>query len=204
MLSKLDVLCIDGILGVGKTTQIVLFHNYLKRREIDSKIFNFKEVDNIEYTKNLLNELDEWKQNNPDSIVLCDGSIATDIVDDLAHNLYGQAFWDKHKDNLQLYEKLNHKYNFINILITPKNIAICEERAQKKANMLNTKHEGLSQGEKEHLKITANGLKNFDSHMLTYNIKFYNIDIDDSETMLDVHHDVVKIIESKYYIEKPS
>lgn len=197
-------MCIDGILGVGKTTQIVLFRNYLKRRGIECKIFNFKEVDDTEYTKKLLNEMDEWKENNPNSIALCDGSIATDIVDDIANHLYGQDFWDKHKNNLQLYEKLNHKYNFINILITPTDISICEKRAQKKATMSNTEHDGLSQGEKEHLRITANGLKNFDSHMLTYNIKFLNIDIDSSETMLDVHHDVVKTVESKSYIEKPS
>ena len=188
----LDVLCIDGIMGVGKTSQVMIFRNFLKSHEIPNKIISLKEVDDTNQTKNQLLSIENYFKQEPNGIVICDGSIATDIVDDIARNMHHNDLYDKHKDNLQLYEYLNNKFNFVNIVLTPENTDICESRLEKKAKMENKVKEELEN--KEHLMITAKGLQEFDSNMLTYNIKFNNINLDGTESIMQIHKQILDII----------
>jgi len=198
MRNKLDVICIDGIIGVGKTTQVIIFRNLLKSLNIPHKILSFKEVDNTDFTKIQLEEIDEYLKNNHMGVVICDGSIATDIVDDIANNMHSKDLWSKHKDNLQIYETLNSKYNFINVLLTPTNLELCDRRLQKKANM--SGEEKVELENRHHLMVTAKGLRDFDNNMLTYNISFNNIDLDGDENITTIHNQILDIIKQRFQL----
>tara|TARA_R100000951_G_C2604103_1_gene169076 strand:- start:25 stop:651 length:627 start_codon:yes stop_codon:yes gene_type:complete len=198
MRNKLDVICIDGIIGVGKTTQVVIFRNLLKSLNIPHKILTFKEVEGTEYTKNQLESISEYLKENHMGVVICDGSIATDIVEDIANHMHSKDLWSKHKDNLQIYESLNVKFNFINVLLTPTNLELCDRRLQKKANMSGESRVELEN--KQHLMITAQGLRKFDNNTLTENISFNNIDLNGDENITDIHNQILEIIKQKYQL----
>ena len=203
-MKQLDIVFIDGVAGCGKTSQIVLLRNYLKRRNISTKIFNFENIEKPTEIYDMLCMLDKYKQENKDSCALCDGSIAKNIIYDMADNMYGRKFYNKHKENLQKYEYINQTYNISNILINLENIDICEERLSKKQKMQNKEFSGLDSQQKEKLAVVSKGFKNFNNHSLNYNITFNNINTEGHETMLDIHHDIINIIQNNYIIKKPS
>lgn len=198
MRNKLDVLCIDGIIGVGKTTQVIIFRNLLKSLNIPHKIISFREVDGTEFTKDQLMSISKYLKNEPMGVVICDGSVATDIVDDVANNMHRDELWQKHKDNLQIYESLNSQFNFINVLLTPINLELCERRLLKKANMSGESQVLLEN--KQHLMVTVKGLRDFDNSVLTWNIKFNNIDLHGDESITDIHNQIIDIIKDKYQL----
>ena len=202
MRNKLDVLCIDGIIGVGKSTQVVIFRNLLKSHGIPHKVISFKEVDKTEYTKDQLLKIGKYLKEEPDGMVICDGSIAIDIVDDIVNNMYRADLWSKHKDNIQIYESLNIQFNFVNILLTPTNLELCDTRLQKKANMSGESRVELDN--RARLKTVIQGLRQFDNSMLTLNVKFNNIDLDGSENIMDIHEDIKEIILQRCQIKKPT
>jgi hypothetical protein len=202
MNNYLDVLCIDGILGVGKTTQVVIFHNLLKSNNIPHKVISFKEVDGTDFTAQQLKKISEYLKEEPDGVVLCDGSIAIDIVDDIVSNMYRSDLWTKHKDNIQAYESLNNQYNFVNVLLTPNDLDICDRRLKKKADM--SGEEKVELNNKERLRLIINGLRQFDHSMLTCNVKFNNLNLDGHESIMDVHDQISEIIMKTLQIKKPS
>jgi len=205
MTKRLDVLCIDGATGVGKSTQIVLFRNLLISLGINTKTFSLKEVDDIQYTKDQLIGISEYLAENPKSIVLVDGSIATDIVDDVVTNMLKEEVWSKHQSNLQLYESLNNTLNFVNILLTPIDIKLCYKRVNKRTTVYNENSVELEN--EEHLRRTAKALENFDNSILAVNMKFHNIKVDDLDSMLDIHNYIKEIIKNSNHIleiKKPS
>lgn len=202
MKNKLDVLCIDGVIGVGKTTQVVIFRNFLKSHNIPHKVLSFKETEGTEFTKNQLLQIDKYLVEEPNGLIICDGSIAIDIVDDIVDNMYKEDLWSKHKDNIQIYESLNTQFNFINVLLTPTNLDLCDRRLQKKANMSGDIKIELDN--KARLQTVIQGLRQFDNSMLTLNVKFNNIDLDGSENIMDIHEEIKEIILKKFQIKKPS
>lgn len=203
-MKQLDIVFIDGVAGCGKTSQIILLRNYLKRRNIPTKIFNFENIKKPTEVYDILCAVDKYKQENKNSCALCDGSIAKNIIYDISKNMYGTEFFNKHKKNLQKYESINKKYNISNILINLENIDICKERLNKKQKMQNKTVSELNSQQIEELKLMSKGFKGFNNHSLTYNITFKNINIEGYETMLDVHWNVLNIIENNYTIKKPS
>lgn len=179
-----------------------MFRNFLKSHNIPHKVISLKEVDDTKYTQKQLLGISEYLKQEPEGIVICDGSIATDIVEDMAKNMHHDELYKKHKDNLQIYEDLNSRFNFVNIVLTPQNFDICQSRLDKKAKMAGT--EGKEIENIEHLRITAKGLKEFNNNMLTYNIKFHNIDLNGSENMTNIHEMILEVIKKDHQIKKPS
>ena len=202
MSNGLDVLCIDGATGVGKTTQIVLFRNLLNSLGIDNKVFSLKEVDDLQYTKDQLIGITEYLRENPDSVVLVDGSIATDIVDDIVTNMLKEDVWNKHQENLQIYASMNSEFNFVNVLLTPKDVQMCYDRVQKRTEIY--KQEAVEVENVDHLRRTVHALEIFDNNVLTTNIKFHNIKIDKSDSILEIHEDIKNIVKDTHQIKKPS
>ena len=202
MSNKLDVLCIDGATGVGKTTQIIIFRNLLNSLNIPNKVFSLKEVEDISYTKDQLIAISEYLRENPDSVVLVDGSIATDIVDDITTNMLKEDVWSKHKDNLQVYASMNSEFNIVNVLLTPNNIQMCYARIKKRTEVYN--HEAVEIESEEHLRKTAIGLETFDNNVLTTNIKFHNIRVREDDSILEIHKSIQDIVKNTHQIKKPS
>jgi len=200
-MSYLDVLCVDGILGVGKTAQVIMFRNFLNQHKIPHKIITLA-TKSVEDAKDQLKNINQYLITNPDHIVICDGSIASSIVQDIADNMHSNHLWDKHKDTLQLYEELNSRFNFINIILTPNNLDMCDERLRKKANMSGQIKEELVN--KERLMVIANGLQRFNNNILTYNIKINNINMQGHENITDIHKKILGIIGEKLQIKSPS
>lgn len=202
MRNKLDVLCIDGTTGVGKTTQAIMFHNFLNSLGIKHKVFSLKEVDDIQYTTDQLVSITDYLNKNPDGIAICDGSIASDIVDDMVRNMLKEDIWTRHENNLQIYESLNNTFNIVNVLLTPKDVSMCYDRIKKRTEIYND--EEVEVENEEHLRRTASSLEIFDNNMLTNNIKFHNIKVSRSDSMLDIHQAIKNIIKESHQIKKPS
>jgi len=202
MSNKLDVLCIDGATGVGKTTQIVIFRNLLNSLGVQNKVFTLKEVDDLQYTKDQLIGITEYLRENPESVVLVDGSIATDIVDDIVTNMLKEDVWNKHQENLQIYASMNSEFNFVNVLLTPKDVQICYDRVKKRTEIY--KHDAVEVENVDHLKRTVHALEIFDNNVLTTNIKFHNIKIDESDSILEIHENIKNIVKNTHQIKKPS
>jgi thymidylate kinase len=196
-MKRLNILCIDGAKGVGVSSQLSIMHNLLKSNNIQSKIFNLKEVDSIDNVKEVLLEMDLYLREN-DGVALCDGSVASYIVEDLAKNMSQQEINHKHGSNLQIYESLNKKYNFFNVLLTPLSIDICNNRLSKKTN-----NNTLLDNEECFRRVTQ-GLKTFDKNLVTYNVKFHNIDILGDESILDIHNEIVNLIKKEGFFIEPS
>ena len=194
----LNVLCIDGVDGTGKTTQVAVFRNFLNSHQIPNKIIKLKETKDGQITHQKLMEISNYLNSVNDGVVICDGSIASDIVYDFASNTHQDKLYNKHKDNLQIYEDLNNKFNFVNILLSPINIEMCVDRLKKKKTDESNEIKDL-----QHMSSINDGLKNFDNHMLTYNIKFHNVDLFGHESILDIHEQILNIINQNYTIKKP-
>lgn len=191
MAGKIDILCIDGVTGVGKTSQIGLYRNLLKTQGIKHKIFELIEVDDPESTKNKLLEISEYLRKNKNSVVLIDGSIATDIADDMANNMLKEDIWAKHQQNLQIYASMNSEFNIFSILLTPVDVTMCKDRLDKKHDIFG---EEISEIDNiTHLKRTSEMLRNFDNSVLTTNTSFSNIDIERQDSMLEIHKKIIEI-----------
>jgi len=186
------MLCIDGVTGVGKTTQIGMYRNLLRSQNKDHKLFMFEEVDETSETNTQLIEITEYLRENPESIALCDGSMATDIADDMANNMLQDDIWDKHQSNLQRYAAMSSEFNIVNILLTPTDFDMCQKRLDKRCNVFGGEEVNIENV--EHLKRTSAILKRFDDSILTTNISFHNIEVSPDDSMLDVHAKIKEIV----------
>lgn len=193
MKGNFSILSIDGTTGVGKSTQISLMNKLLKSKGFNTKIFKFSEVENTNSTHDILLQIISYLKQFPDGIALCDGSIATDIVDDIVNNMSSHKIYNKHSENIQIYQSMSNSYDIINVLITPANIDMCYERIKKRTDIYKEKEVLLDS--KEHLLKTALSLKNFDNSDISTNMKFNNIDIYPEDSMLDMHHQIIDLIE---------
>jgi hypothetical protein len=191
MNSKIDMLCIDGVTAVGKTSQIWLYRNFLRKELRDYKIFELTEVDNPQETKEKLLKITQYLRENPNSTALCDGSMATDIADDMANNMLSEDIWEKHQQNLQIYASMSQEFKITNILLAPTDLRMCNKRLEKKKIIFNIESSDIENI--EHLRRTVNVLRNFDDNTLTTNIRFYTIDVDTNDSMLDIHEKIKKI-----------
>jgi hypothetical protein len=191
MNSKIDMLCIDGVTAVGKTSQIGLYRNFLRKELRDYKIFELTEVDNPQETKEKLLKITQYLRENPNSTALCDGSMATDIADDMANNMLSEDIWEKHQQNLQIYASMSQEFKITNILLAPTDLRMCNKRLEKKKIIFNIESSDIENI--EHLRRTVNVLRNFDDNTLTTNIRFYTIDVDINDSMLDIHEKIKKI-----------
>jgi thymidylate kinase len=198
MVNRLNVLCIDGILGIGKTSQVLLFCNLLKQHGILYKTFCL--TNNSDQINEQLLRISDFLDSNPNGIAICDGSIATSLVFDMVDNMHRDQLLQKHENNLRLYEVLNSKYNFVSILLTPNNIEICEKRLKKQAERIRGEVRIIEN--KDRTMTVAEGLRQLDNNMIAFNIKFDNINLMGDENITQVHNKIIDIIKERYQIIK--
>lgn len=187
-----NILSIDGLVGVGKTSQINMLRMYLAQKNIDYKIFRFKSVDSVEYTQKQLLSILNYLEENPNSMAICDGSIATDIVDDIAIKKSKDFIYKKHAENLRVYKSINVKYKTLNILLSPQNIEFCKQRLEKRERIYSEKNTNLDNDVL--LSKKKQIFDSFDYNMFSTNIKFTNIPVFQNESILEVFDKIKKIL----------
>ena len=106
--------------------------------------------------------------------------------------------FNKHRKNIRDYEVLNKFFNFLNILLTPKDISMCSERINKRTDVY--KEQEIELDSEERLGKVAKSLEVFDNNTIAINLKFHNIRVDRQDTMLDIHKDIKDIIKDSDYI----
>jgi len=194
MKRKLDIINIDGIPGIGVSSQITLLNRYFNKLEV----YNSSITNSIDSMRSFVDEANLHV--NDKSIVICDGSIAQGIQIDYQNGIKADAFEEKYGEILRKYKVMSHKYGVANILITMDDIEECKKRVEKRDRLLNIESKKID-FEKEASII--NGLKNFDNYTFTANMKFYTINIDKEDTMLEIHDEVIKILNDNFEIKKP-
>ena len=198
MKKDLRIVSIDGIRGVGKTSQAFLLCRYLESYDINSKLLKLE--DNIE---SILDSIDKlWKMlEKEDCIVICDGSIARMIEVDIQRQMPMKDVYEKYRIVINEYEKLYHKYGMANLLITINEPTECQERINKRNSLFKESIELIDIVGQNNI---SSGLSRFDSYVFNVNIKFHTVETEKEDSMLDVRDDIYKILESNFNIKKPS
>jgi len=202
MRKKLNVLSIDGIVGVGKTTQINMVRNLLKREGIDSKTFDFQKQISASDLKEKLLTVYNYIKNNQDTVVLLDGSVATTISQDYTNMMNYEQIYKKYKESIQIYEDMNSKFNFVNFILSPLDINMCDSRLVRKSNLFKTSLEIIEN--KSQLNTLKDALKNFQNLPFNWNISFNVLDIDEGDSIMTIHSSILTHIKKEYQIVKPS
>jgi thymidylate kinase len=200
MRKPLNIINVDGMDGVGKTVQIQTLSNYLRVRNIPFIVNHLQ--DNIESAKICINKTNAFLKENPDGIVVNDGSIARMIVIDLSSNLSVLEIEDKYKEILHDYQRTDHQYGVLNILLIIDDISVCNERILRRDRLWGRDSKGLEDPDKE-LSL-MNGMKIFDNHVLSKNLKFQVVETYHSDSILDVHQLILDVLKEDFYIKKPS
>lgn len=202
MRKKLNVICIDGILGSGKSTQINMIRNLLKKEGVESKIFEFNtDVSSDEIKKTLLS-IEKYIKENENSIALCDGSIASFIANQQAQMIDYNNLLKNNSENIQIYEDLNTRLNFVNFIMQINNESFIQDRMDKKSKLLGLEAKKIENI--EHLRLLNSAISNFKNLPFNWNIKFNILDIDKNDSILDIHRNIKDILTQNYQIIKPS
>lgn len=195
---KLSIINIDGPQGIGKSSQVGLLKHYVESKGVKCKVLKLN--DTIPSAIDCINEAYDFLEEF-DGIVITEGSIAEMIQVDINAGMQTNDVREKYRQVIFQYEKLYHQYGMANILITIDDIDVCKSRLEKRARLFQQDVKIINEKlEKELVK----GLKSFDNHVITINLKFHVIDTEESEKMLDVHKKIVDLIESNFEIKKPS
>jgi hypothetical protein len=194
----LSIVNIDGPQGIGKTSQVSLLKKYIESKGLKCKVLKLKDtipsaIDCINETYDFLEEFD--------GVVITEGSIAEMIQIDINAGMPTLDVREKYRQVIFQYEKLYHQYGMANILLTIDNIDVCKCRLEKRARLFQQDVEIINEKLEREL---INGLKSFDNHVITTNLKFHVLNTEEDQKMLEVHGDIIKLIEKNFKIKKPS
>ena len=188
---KFQIINIEGAEGVGKTAQVNLLRNYLKDKvKLSVRTLQYTNPKALELMENTTKFLEE----NPEGLQINDGSIIRMIVKDISIGLSKDEVTNKNKDILHAYEVLNHRFSNLNILLLPQNIEMCQDRINKRQKLLRLQEKQIDFVEESAI---VKGLYNFSNHMLSLNIKFKVIIVEENDTMLSIHKKILEILEGK-------
>jgi hypothetical protein len=198
MKKELQIINIDGTEGSGKSTQIGMLAAHFRMAGINVKINRME--DNIESAIHCAEDTEEFLQENPDGVVINDGSIARMMVVDLVKGITQPKVVDKHKEIIHLHEVMNHKYGVANILFVMEDLEECNRRLKRESDLLhnssyktiNPKVEG----------VVVNGIRAFDDNVVTQNMKFHVFEIDKEDSILDIKKALIKYLEESFKFKK--
>jgi len=200
MSKKLKIINIDGTDGVGKTTQINMLHIWLKKQDIPCKTLYLE--DNAESAREALKETRDFLNSVSDSVVICDGSIARMMVLDMLNNIPQRNIVENYKDILHDYEVISHKYGVFNLLMVMDNTYECGDRISKREKLLGNINKGIKNHELE--KEVINLLRNFNNYTISKSLIFNVFEIEERDSILEVHDRIIKYLQDNFEIKKPS
>ena len=98
MKNKIQIINIDGLEGVGQTTQINLLYKHFKDLNVPTLVNTIE--NDIESATKALNDSKDFLINNPGGVVINDGSISEMIVIDMVDCTPTNTLLEKYKNIL--------------------------------------------------------------------------------------------------------
>ena len=191
-MKTVQIINIDGTRGAGKTTQVYQLKQYFMKlgRAVDINQMQ----NNLESGLSVLNKTDEFLIKNPNGIVINEGSIARMIANDMSNNLPKDEIYDKYRKLLSKYEVMDHKYKNANVLLLLEDLAECNRRLKKQAELLKQ-----SFGSTLFLEFTEVNIlklmKIFDNQTLVQNIKFESVYVKSTDSILKIRDRLIKLFD---------
>jgi len=201
-MANLDIVNIEGISGIGKSTQVNVLSNYFKSLGIP--ILTNRIGNDIGSGLKATGNTWQFLQKHPNGIVINDGSIAKMMQMEIQS---GKPQSEIAQDFIGLtheYECLNHKYNIINILISINDISVCKDRIIKRRNIFGIENPEGIEYNIDIQTLVSNGLKIFGDQVLSKSIDFHILNTHEKDSILDVHEDILKVINENFTIKNPS
>lgn len=198
MKRKLQIVNIDGQPGVGKTTQTNMLCGYFNlngRPVLENTYRDHEDIIDI------LMKSEKFLDNNPDGIVVNNGSIARSIQEDMINDTKLKDIEEKYRIILFQYQRLYHKFGMANILLLV-DINACNDRIIKRQKLLKEKTAGMT--DLIHQSRIVEGLRQFDNYTISRDMKFHVLETDVQDTMLNVQRDLLDLLNDNFEIKKAS
>lgn len=200
MEKELKIINIDGVEGIGKTTQINMLTRYFLDLGVDCLSLNLE--DTIVSGAECIENTKEFLKTTPNGVVICDGSIARAMAIDLVNGTPTLSINKKYKDIIYEYECLNHQFGVANILIIMDNIQTCHERILKRGKLLGVAELGIQDFVKERRIVKA--LRHFDNNLMSKSLNFHVLKTEEMDSILVVQKKILDYLEENFKIKKPS
>lgn len=195
----LQIINIDGTEGSGKSTQINMLALYFKTCGLVVKVNRME--DNIESAIHCAEDTEEFLQNNPNGIIINDGSIARMIVMDLIRGVPQPEVVQKHLKIIHLHEVMHHKYGTANLLFVMEDLDECNRRLKKEAELLQNSSYKTINPKVEN--AVVNGIRAFDHNVITQNMKFHVLEITKDDNILEIKTSLIKYLEEYFRFKQP-
>lgn len=199
MKKQLHIINIDGLEGVGQTTQINLLYKYFK--DLGVPVLTNKLENTITSMLEIIIKTRAFLEINPNGVVLNDGSIAEMIVVDMTRCMPNSELIEKYREVINEHDYLSQDYGMCNLLLVPENIEMCSKRIIKRCKIT---QEIPDLDDLPYLMDIVKGMEFFDRHTISRQIKFNVINIEEHKSMLEVHNLLMKTIANSFEIKKPS
>lgn len=185
----MDVISIDGIKGIGKTTQINLLSKFFKNEE--NEVIKLTFESNLQSALECLQKIDPILVEKPKTKIIIDGSIARMMVIELLQGVSSIEVSQKYMKIINEYEKLTHKYKMINLLLITDDVEMCRDRLIRQSKILKTEFQDIDLSKEEDIVMA---MRIFDSNVISKQIQFKTIYISKEDSMLDVHENIKELI----------
>lgn len=200
MTKNLQIINIDGTEGSGKTTQILHLANHFKSKGLTVKV-NYLE-DSIESALECAKKTKDFLEENPEGLVINDGSIARMMVIDLVRGASHLKTLEKHRPILFEHERLDHSYGMANVLVIMDDLESCNDRLKKESVLLaNTSYKTINQKIE---RLVTQGIRSFNNNTITQNLHFHTMEVDSEDSILEIRDSIVEYLEENFTIKKPS
>jgi len=199
MKKKFNILNIDGVNGIGKTTQINML--VMSLRAFKPVLVTYQE-DTIESALDSAVKIWEFLEKHPDGLVLGDGSIARMIVIDILNGIPRPEVVEKYRSVISEYERLNHKYGILSVLMVTDDIGFCHDRLIRRGKLLKKPEVGIDSLQKE--AEIMKGMRYFDANSISKQLVFQVFEVDKEDSMLDIQDIFWEYLEDSFEIKKPS
>jgi thymidylate kinase len=196
MSTPLRIVSIDGTRGAGKTSQIAMLSAFFKKAGLSPLIIKLREDSSIKENILSLQQAGDYLALDSSNAVLFDGSIARAMVVDLISGMPSAKLVDKYKELTHAYERVNHKYKVASFLMAMDDIAECSRRIEKHRSLSKLTSAPIENESVE--KDVVSGMRFFNNHIASKNITFQVIDVDNTDTMRDLHSLILELLAKQY------
>jgi tRNA uridine 5-carbamoylmethylation protein Kti12 len=178
-MNNFKILALEGMPGVGKTTQAAMLKKYLesnyKNNNFEIFRLNPEDADKIMAVNEEISKYLEIDEN----IAILDGTVAaTVILSDVKNNHYGSSIY-RMDTEVKSYLNLLHKYRTINCLIVSDSMNYLEKRT------------GFNH---MYLETFLKGFHYFEQSQIASNLNYIRIDITEQDRILAVQEKLKKTL----------